>query len=109
MEVFTRKLLARSSYRRWRESHPLGGKFIKDDEIAVRLAELGTDPEPDRVDQVMGHKGWTKPPYCDECGSSSEVSVRIGEEPDWESRTAYLCEGCLRKALAMIEDVKKES
>lgn len=35
---------------------------------------------------------------CDECGKPSPVLLQVGNEPDYDSRTAYLCLDCLKKA-----------
>lgn len=40
---------------------------------------------------------------CDSCGARREPLVVVGEYPDYETRTATLCEACVRQALAMIE------
>ena len=43
---------------------------------------------------------------CSECNTSSDYTVRVGEEPDYESLTAYLCEKCLHAAVNLLEDYK---
>lgn len=43
---------------------------------------------------------------CDSCGARREPLVVVGEYPDYETRTATLCEACVRQALAMIEAAK---
>jgi predicted Fe-S protein YdhL (DUF1289 family) len=73
-------------------------------EIADRLDAL--DPETATVEDValvMGNRSWACQQPCDECGEYSWSCVELGEEPDYESCTATICEGCLRKALALIE------
>jgi len=39
---------------------------------------------------------------CGECGKSVDAVIQIGEEPDFESRTAYVCLACLRKAMELL-------
>lgn len=48
-------------------------------------------------------------PTCDECCEKADNVVQIGEEPDYESSTAKICEPCLRKALALIEEAKESA
>lgn len=44
--------------------------------------------------------------FCSECNTSSDYTVRVGEEPDYESLTAYLCERCLHSAVKLLESYK---
>lgn len=39
---------------------------------------------------------------CDECGAVVDVAVQVGEEPNYESRTATLCFACVEKAMALM-------
>lgn len=41
---------------------------------------------------------------CGECGEEVNATVQIGESPDYESSTAYICIDCLKKAVAEIEN-----
>lgn len=79
------------------------------------LAALPEDPDPDAVyDLQLKHNPWPdgtprRDPTLEECGSCNEPSpiiVEIGNEPDYDSSTAYVCETCLRDALALIEAEK---
>ncbi len=41
---------------------------------------------------------------CGECGKVAEdVVVELGEEPGWDSATAYICLPCLKRAVAEAE------
>ena len=40
---------------------------------------------------------------CYECGYKVDSLVEIGDEPDYESETAYVCQSCLEKALNLIK------
>ena len=55
----------------------------------------------DAIGEVMGNRSWTKN-KCDECGQDYDVTVQLGEEPDYESATAQICLGCLNKAVELI-------
>ena len=69
------------------------------------LRELGVGPNPDDVDRIIGNKSWTDN-RCDECQAQADT-VQVGQPPDYESRTAYLCEPCVRRALAEFEAVRR--
>ena len=45
---------------------------------------------------------------CGECGIDKIPVVLIGENPDYESYTAYLCYDCIKKAVALFEKHDKE-
>ena len=72
-------------------------------DISQRLAAL--DPETATAADVeaAGAKGYVEPHKCHECGEKSWDCVKLGGLPDYLDCTATICEGCLRKALALIE------
>jgi hypothetical protein len=71
--------------------------------IYAALVALGPTPSPDAVDQVVGNSSWTDTPTCSECGRDNQPAVvQVGEESDYESRTAQLCGDCLRRAADLI-------
>jgi len=57
--------------------------------------------------RLSGEKGKVHE-KCEECGKLVDVVVEIGEPPEYDSITPYVCESCLRKALALIEHGGKE-
>jgi hypothetical protein len=48
---------------------------------------------------------------CNECDSKDErVLIRVGDEPDYDVFTAWLCRGCLHKAVELFEaEIQRES
>jgi hypothetical protein len=55
------------------------------------------------VDAAIGTRGWASPPTCNECGDRGQPVVQLGQEPDYESSTAWICLDCLRRAVALAE------
>lgn len=98
MKLLSEREQVRSVVKRWRERYP---------DPEFRLRDLDAlDPETATAEDVaaaMGNRSWVCQRTCDECGEDSWSCVELGEEPDDESCTATICEGCLRKALALIE------
>lgn len=97
---------AAASWRRERahyiaQGHRLPGGRT-DAEVADLLDALGPSPDPDDVDRVIGHDGWTQLPACSGCDAHVPLVVQVGEVPDYESSTAYLCPACLREAAALL-------
>jgi hypothetical protein len=101
MELFTRNILARTAAERWRRQYP-------DDKARhPKLKALGENPLPDDVDRIIGNKSWTEVAQCNECKRESlPAVVRLGDKPDYDSSTAWVCIDCLRKAVALAETVE---
>lgn len=89
---------AHTSY--WKEGRYLIGNGLTKEETHAKLVDLGTNPNPDDVDAVIGNRSWT---YCtcDDCGKSVQAVVQLGQELDYESATANICFHCLKKAVKL--------
>jgi hypothetical protein len=57
-----------------------------------------------QVAEIIGNSSWARELACSECGHETWGIVEIGEPPDYESATAYLCRDCLRAALRLLGD-----
>jgi len=74
----------------------------------VAIAEL--DPSaPDIVAKYEAVFGHFSAGRCGECETKADTLLQIGEEPDYESSTAYLCIDCTRKGMALIEKELKDA
>ena len=108
VKLLSEREQVRTVAKRWRDRYPDPEFRLRDGrtagEIADRLDAL--DPETATAEDVgvaMGRRSWVCQQTCYECWKDSWSCVEIGEEPNDESCTATICEGCLRKALALIE------
>ena len=71
--------------------------------VYKRLAALDIETATaSQVAEIIGNNTWAGPGDCNECGQSRNVLVELGQDPDYESATARICEDCLRKALALV-------
>ena len=104
MELITRQTLAAEAAERWIAQYQ-GDREGK----AAAIRSLGEAPDPDAVDAIIGNGSWTSVPECNECKTDVEAVIRIGDEPDYESSTAWVCEDCLKKALWKIAHLQAES
>lgn len=68
-------------------------KFLIGEKLRALNVETGTCS---MVEEIIGNLSWTGA-GCSECEARFVDGVRIGDEPDWESRTVYLCDPCLDK------------
>ena len=102
MRIITRQTLANVCADSWKgqyKSWPEGSDKL---EIAEKLTSLGSCPDPDQVDEVIGNTSWTRT-RCDECGSVNIPVMELGEDLNYESCTANICRSCLIAALEMTE------
>ena len=96
-------------YRHDAESAPLHWKRDKTfgqarAELRTLDAETCSESDFNRatgLDSTASYSSWCSN-TCDECGEHRDEVVRIGQEPDYDARWQDLCDGCLRKALAMV-------
>lgn len=92
-----------AKYKRWQYSFKQQAwTSTTHQEIYDRIVALGDNPLSDDVDAILGHKDFTWD-RCVECNEYRDCIVSIGEEPDYESATAYVCRGCLVKAIELID------
>ena len=107
MKLITERTQIREVASRWRLQYPESGKYGKDptkQAIANSLSALNVETATaDDVFAIIGNTSWCEPQKCNECGDVFDVVIQVGEEPDYESRTATLCIDCLRKAIDTIE------
>lgn len=104
MEKLTKQSLASQAAERWKKQYCARGSFYDPgkERIYHQLIALGNDPIPVAVDAAIGNNTWTVPPSCSECREFKDAIIRVGDEPTYESETAWLCETCLRAAIDLI-------
>ena len=61
--------------------------------------ELATSQQ---IADIIGNDTWTTM-TCSECGKSSIPVIEVGDEPDYESHTVWLCFGCINKLYQLIK------
>ena len=101
MTVITERQLIRHVAKAWATQYA-GSADTEKQEIGRHLAALnGKTASADQVAQIIGNRSWTQL-RCDECGQMVPWVVQVGEEDDYESRTATLCRACVRQAAKLI-------
>lgn len=100
--VTTKRDLIRQVADRWEERYGKGDYGQDKLRILAELRSLDKEhcTESD-VARVIGNTTWTRN-ECHACGQCVDVTVTVGEEPDYESCTATLCPGCLGDAVAAL-------
>lgn len=105
MKIITRQSCADEAIQKWEETYS-SGRWGEDKlVILAKLKELPKPVNPDDIDRIIGNTSWTSPAACYVCHERAEVIVEMGDEPDYESRTAYLCPCCIRKAAKFVESL----
>lgn len=109
MKLITERQKIRGVAEAWRAQYcqPYRVRFSDSDEKDEKLSRLlALDVETATaadVAAIIGNTTWAGPERCQECEQTCAVVVQLGEEPDYESNTAWVCVECLRKALALAE------
>ena len=79
----------------WLSQHERGGI----PEVVARMKKIAAlDPETATQDDLVSAGDSRQKVICDGCGKSVTDAVRVGEEPDYESRDAMLCRSCIVEA-----------
>lgn len=117
MKLITQREIIRIVAKRWREQYepfkedrPLfsvrnGYQSSKTKrEVADELDALDKETaSPTDVAAIIGNESWTRM-KCHECGNETDTLIQVGQEPDYESHTADLCMGCVRKAFDLANE-----
>jgi DNA-directed RNA polymerase subunit M/transcription elongation factor TFIIS len=99
MELITKQDKIRTVLERWKNQYPDSKK-----DIAKKLEQTKPKTE-DEVADIIGNRSWTTQ-HCYECGKDKDIILQLGEEPDYESATTYICAECLQKAVNLIKNHK---
>ncbi len=100
---------ASNSAKKWRDTYYRNNKWyiFLDGRSAERiwfgLISLGKNPDPDKIDKLIGNSSWTQPNnyyICKNCEKNVEYGVCIKEE-------ISLCDKCIKKCLCIIKRYKK--
>lgn len=108
MKIITQLILAKEAPKRWRKqySHTNDAEKKEITRQLDALEDLGMQIQPETIDAIIGNRSWTRIGKCDECGiEEPPMIVEVGEEPDYESHTTYLCISCLEAAVKLARSV----
>lgn len=106
MKLINKKDILDSVVDRYKTAYPRdrelwGGKRSGD--ILSQLQALDVMTESD-AKRIIGNDSWTSL-RCNECEQEVNAVVQLGEEPDYESRTACICFDCLEKAMQLKSQI----
>jgi hypothetical protein len=105
MKIITRQSLANGVPACFRMQYG-GGSNPRWAAIIEVLNSLVAPIDPDAVDRAIGNTSWTSVPSCDECNASGlPCVIEMGQPPDYESNTAYLCHACITAAAIALSKV----
>ena len=95
--------LAQDAPQRWASQYASWDRGSEHHRIGKKLAALPkSERTPARIAEIIGNDSWSVV-ECDQCGKRVPVAVTVGQQPDYETSTATICEPCLRRALALLE------
>lgn len=109
MKVITHRTQIREVAEKWKAQYfrrdkwqPMSSGGTKGIYDALRALNTETATAAD-VAAIIGNCSWVKDLECSECRKTFPVIVEVGDEPDYESCTAWMCVGCLREAVRLAE------
>ena len=99
MKILTRNDLAEMAAARWQKQYP----NTKED-IYINLIELGSEPTPEQVNEVIGNSAWTRL-GCDSCLKSVDKVV-VFSLPCHDQPFVHICENCANEIVKTFEGSK---
>jgi hypothetical protein len=108
MILLNERTQVKHAIKKWLEMYGLDRTYGADKrgrKVGAELLALDQETATaDDVAEIIGNRSWVHEASCSECGATSWGIVQIGEPPDYESETAYLCRNCLQSALRLLGD-----
>lgn len=108
MIILNERTQVKHAIKKWLEMYGLDRTYGADKrgrKVGAELLALDQETATaDDVAEIIGNRSWVREASCSECGATSWGIVQIGEPPDYESETAYLCRNCLQSALRLLGD-----
>lgn len=105
MTVTTERDRIRTVAERWLNQYPVDGERTLRSHRTILAKLQAMDPETAtsaEVEAVIGNGSWTTD-RCNECKEWTHGwAIMVGDEPDYDSRTATLCLSCARKVAALL-------
>lgn len=109
MKLLNERNQVREVAAKWRSQYG-SGSYGADKRVRAVGAELAAlDVETAsaaEVAEIVGNNVWVRMQTCGECSVETWNIVEIGEVPNYESATAYVCRDCLLAALKLIGNAK---
>jgi hypothetical protein len=97
IQVITERDRIKQVVSSWSHTYS-GGSYGKDKlEILERLKQLDLNKATAKeIENIIGNSSWTDL-KCNECEKYVKKVVQVGEEPDYESATVFLCVKCIKR------------
>lgn len=98
--VLTTRSQIRGVAKSWQDQYPIVHEHHEGIRECLDALDGETATAAD-VAAIIGNDSWTAL-ACDVCGDDVAALVRLGDEPDYDSRTLSVCDGCLASASARL-------
>lgn len=119
MKLMNERNQVRSVVQRWKKRYPHAdgrmnfGDGYTDRSVAEALSTINTETATAAdVAKAIGNNSWVSRYQCYECGNHTWNIVELGQEGedvpsyDEDSWTTWVCQDCLKKALALFEPIQ---
>lgn len=101
--VILRQTIVNRAPERWATAY--AGYTDDKKAITEALSKLTPPIQADAVDRIIGNKSWTEC-LCDLCRTNSEVLLRVGSDPDYESRWLDICLPCVERLSSVAASIR---
>lgn len=110
MRIVSKQEKIKNIAKEWKKLYCRGKNWIYGEdkkEIYERLIKEKPKTEKEVI-RIIGNNSWTEN-ICHECGKDVEIIIELGGFfYKWDNFITFICEDCLRKALASIEKYKSK-
>lgn len=110
IEIQTERDRIRTVAQRWDEEWKRLGCFNEPEKIRISRLLHALDVETataEDVKRITGRDTWAGIVGCTACGNDSSIVAIVGEPPDYDSSTAWLCPDCVAKTFALVQAAKE--
>ena len=101
MKKITERDMIRNVAEKWRIQY-LNGSPDKLNILSGLLSLNKETASSDDVAKIISNSSWTEL-KCDECKKYVKEIIQLGQEPDYESSTAWICGDCLEEAFREVQ------
>jgi hypothetical protein len=105
MKVITERELIKTVPQRWKSRYS-SGKYGQDKIVIMeQLDNLNIDTvSSEEISKIIGNNSWTLL-KCNECNKSVKTVIQLGDEPDYESHTVFICLECIKNLNKLIKTI----
>lgn len=107
MMAVTKSEKCKTIAERWARQYPSHKRSEDKTAVYEQLVGLQGCGTEEQIDSIIGNRSWTRN-ACTECDKDSQTLIRLGDEPDYDSSTVWICLTCLKVAVKLARATGKQ-